>query len=537
MGFTYKYRMLSGLESSGGANMVWAEGATAAELATASAASGSIGTIAGDPDSLYVFDGTTWNLIDKEGLAAGVSYEGISPQTVLLIMKLLAVPMVALNTAATYSVLTTRGDIIYRGASAPARLPKGTEGMVLKQGANDPIWIIPHDLGFTDTGSKYTTDTLGAALVQLGPLLDADKRQYYVRASKPTTEADQVEGMLVYSSDTDCLQICRTPGEQEIDSLEVTAGAVTTPGAGHVTIALNGVDKEVELNGGTLDVHNGTITAGATGSGTITITLDGVDTEVEVAAEDTAAAVAGKITDAFAANADWTVGNVDAVLTFTAKAVGVKAGTFSFADTDETGVTCTAGITETTPGVAADTINGVATKIRAASYTGWTTGGADAVVTFTKDAVGACSAPTFTDTDNTGADGTFTRTNQGVTDVWEGDGWHAWSPALAWAADVAPAEAVTVARYMRLNNTIFFNVYISSADGNDATGLTIPLPVAPKDNSAFIAVHAIELIAASFNMMAGYIDDGTSNLTFYNFQQATDGSAVKIIVSGQYEIA
>ena len=38
------------------------------------------------------------------------------------------------------TTLTTRGDILYRGASNVARLPKGTQGYVLKQGANDPEW-------------------------------------------------------------------------------------------------------------------------------------------------------------------------------------------------------------------------------------------------------------------------------------------------------------------------------------------------------------------------------------------------------------
>jgi len=36
--------------------------------------------------------------------------------------------------------LTTRGDLLYRNASTIARLPKGTNGYFLKQGANDPIW-------------------------------------------------------------------------------------------------------------------------------------------------------------------------------------------------------------------------------------------------------------------------------------------------------------------------------------------------------------------------------------------------------------
>jgi len=45
------------------------------------------------------------------------------------------------------STLTTRGDIVFKGASALTRLPKGSTGQVLKQGANDPEWG-------TDVGGK-----------------------------------------------------------------------------------------------------------------------------------------------------------------------------------------------------------------------------------------------------------------------------------------------------------------------------------------------------------------------------------------------
>ena len=41
------------------------------------------------------------------------------------------------------TLLTTRGDIIYRNASVPARLAKGTNGHVLTMGANDPAWTAP----------------------------------------------------------------------------------------------------------------------------------------------------------------------------------------------------------------------------------------------------------------------------------------------------------------------------------------------------------------------------------------------------------
>lgn len=35
---------------------------------------------------------------------------------------------------------SSRGDIVYKASAAWARLPKGTEGQVLRQGANDPSW-------------------------------------------------------------------------------------------------------------------------------------------------------------------------------------------------------------------------------------------------------------------------------------------------------------------------------------------------------------------------------------------------------------
>jgi hypothetical protein len=38
------------------------------------------------------------------------------------------------------STLSARGDLVFKGASALTRLPKGTAGYYLKQGANDPEW-------------------------------------------------------------------------------------------------------------------------------------------------------------------------------------------------------------------------------------------------------------------------------------------------------------------------------------------------------------------------------------------------------------
>jgi hypothetical protein len=133
-------------------------------------------------------------------------------------------------------------------------------------------------------------------------------------ATLPDTEAGLYEGLSIYDKTADVPLWCKTPGEQEDDTVTVTQGAITK-------------------------------------SGNVTITLNGVAVTVAVVKDDSAAIVAG--------------------------------------------------------------------KIRLTTFTGWTTGGTGATITFKKDAVGACSAPTAVDTGGTGVTfGTFTRTNEGVDTVW-----------------------------------------------------------------------------------------------------------------------
>lgn len=58
------------------------------------------------------------------------------------------------NTYLLPTILTTRGDLVYRGASYPGRIPKGTAGYVLTMGASDPGWVAvayaPPDAGVGD---------------------------------------------------------------------------------------------------------------------------------------------------------------------------------------------------------------------------------------------------------------------------------------------------------------------------------------------------------------------------------------------------
>ncbi|MDA9663350.1 hypothetical protein N9T65_00550 [Candidatus Pelagibacter sp.] len=55
------------------------------------------------------------------------------------------------------STLSTRGDLVFKGASALTRLPKGTAGYVLKQGANDPEWAAAASGGAISTSTAQRT--------------------------------------------------------------------------------------------------------------------------------------------------------------------------------------------------------------------------------------------------------------------------------------------------------------------------------------------------------------------------------------------
>ena len=72
-------------------------------------------------------------------------------------------------TGATATPTTTRGDIIYRGASADQRLAKGSAGQVLKMGANDPEWGAA-SVGTITALNNQTADrltTIGATTTEL----------------------------------------------------------------------------------------------------------------------------------------------------------------------------------------------------------------------------------------------------------------------------------------------------------------------------------------------------------------------------------
>ena len=59
-------------------------------------------------------------------------------------------------------VMTTRGDIVYRNASAPTRLPVGIVGQVLKSNGADPVWATQTEIKTNTTAPTDLTIITGS---------------------------------------------------------------------------------------------------------------------------------------------------------------------------------------------------------------------------------------------------------------------------------------------------------------------------------------------------------------------------------------
>jgi hypothetical protein len=118
--------------------------------------------------------------------------------------------------------------------------------------------------------------------------------------------------------------------------------------------------------------------------------------------------------------------------------------------------------------------------------------------------------------------------------------WTAWTPTLTWATGT-PASVTTVARYTVTDGICHFTFRTTSADSNGCTGLTVTLPITPKDINTMHAVTSRQLNDATWLDPMGYIDmtDNTPAnrlLTFHGFATVADGATVTVEVSGEYEI-
>ena len=100
------------------------------------------------------------------------------------------------------SLLTTRGDIIYRNATVPARLAKGTEGHVLTMGASDPAWAAAAG-GEVAWTLLETLSPSGAATISSGTLTAQDMYMVVIRVVCVYTSSEDLIMRLNGDTDSD----------------------------------------------------------------------------------------------------------------------------------------------------------------------------------------------------------------------------------------------------------------------------------------------------------------------------------------------
>lgn len=115
--------------------------------------------------------------------------------------------------------------------------------------------------------------------------------------------------------------------------------------------------------------------------------------------------------------------------------------------------------------------------------------------------------------------------------------WLTWAPILNWST-ANPVSPTASGRYKQIGKTVFFNVNITSANGNGATGLSISPPIPPKNNGIKPPVTAHVIVGGTTAIRGAQIrDDGSSSdINFLYMGTATAGQTLSVNISGTYEI-
>jgi len=122
--------------------------------------------------------------------------------------------------------------------------------------------------------------------------------------------------------------------------------------------------------------------------------------------------------------------------------------------------------------------------------------------------------------------------------------WLDWTPTLAWTG-TGPLGATAVAKYIQMGSTVLFKYQIVStvSSGSASSGLTISLPVTPKDDDTIPPIKGLQLVAgATYTNSQPYIDMTTSTaaerlIRFRNYTATIPGTAVAHYVQGIYQVA
>ena len=162
------------------------------------------------------------------------------------------------------STLTTRGDIVYKGASALTRLPKGTAGYYLKQGANDPEWAELSGGDYVKLATVSVSSNVATVAVD-GNGSWADNSVYgsyffvlqNISTTNDSSSANVYFRINTTGSQNQNSQYYSTAMGSDANSSASGHNAARTWGATEFGLSFNNMDSEAERSGyGTIELLN-----------------------------------------------------------------------------------------------------------------------------------------------------------------------------------------------------------------------------------------------------------------------------------------
>lgn len=236
------------------------------------------------PPSLPTESNAYWELMAKAGADGAGTVDSVNSQTGVVVLDAddiddtstthkfaTQAQLDAADGALQSSVLTTRGDIIYRNATVPARLAKGTIGQALKMGADDPEWATSREVLTANRTYYVRTDgsdsntglvnTSGGAFLTIQKALDAalavDLNGYNITiqvGAGTYTAGVSMAAVQVGSGNITILGDASTPSNVVISTTSAVCISVSVSGA---RLRISGLKLQTTTSGSCLQATNG----------------------------------------------------------------------------------------------------------------------------------------------------------------------------------------------------------------------------------------------------------------------------------------
>jgi hypothetical protein len=113
--------------------------------------------------------------------------------------------------------------------------------------------------------------------------------------------------------------------------------------------------------------------------------------------------------------------------------------------------------------------------------------------------------------------------------------WADWAPTLTWGT-ATPGGLYTATRWMQIGKTVFYSIAISATDGNNASSLTISLPVTAGSATFVTTTTGRQKVDTTHTAIFPYIQTSATVIAFVGWATWTDTKACALQISGFYEV-